>query len=226
MLPSINTESEPAISVCFTSDWETKTTVDEEYWDFIVELSGRKHVVIVWKGNQHYANFMFETTPKFTMIGVTEESDDQEAVLIPRAMIKSYFKPSFEELTKIISSLSNAASITLLNGPAPKPLFHVQNRISQEPFFIGFAKSLGVEVENLVITSDSLRLELWSVLAELLANYAKTLGTNFIGAPAISRDALGLLSLRYWAPDATHANEKYGMLLIEEIRKLIGKVTN
>jgi hypothetical protein len=226
MLPEMQAGSEPEIAVCYSADWAAGPPGDKEYWDFVVELSRGKHVVIVWNGNQHNANFMFQTEPKFTILGVTENSYDQEVVPIPRAMIKDFFKISFEELTEIIPSLSNATSITLMNGPAPKPLTHIQNCILQDRYFTDIAKSLGVEMDDLVITSDSLRLELWNILAGLMATSAETLGANFLSAPAASRDALGLLSPEYCASDVTHANSKYGMLLIEELGKLKGKVPN
>ena len=214
------------IAVCYSADWVAGPPGDKEYWDFVVELGRGKHVVIVWNGNQHNANFMFQTEPKFTMLGDTGNIYDKEAVPIPRAMIKDFFKPSFEELTEIIPSLFNAASITLMNGPAPKPLSHIQTCILQEKYFTDIAKSLGVDVDDLVITSDSLRLELWNVLAGLLADSAKALEANFLSAPAASRDAFGMLSPEYWAPDVTHANSKYGMLLIEELGKLSERVPN
>ena len=226
-LPEFKAVDPLAISVCYSADLYTAAPPgDEEYWDFVLHLSSGKHVVIVWNGNQHNANFMFQTEPKFTMLGLTDISYDQDAVPIPRAMIKEFFKGSFEELTKIASSLSNAASITFVNGPAPKPLTHIQSSILQEKYFIDIAKSLGIDIGDLEITSDSLRLELWNVLAELLANSAQKLGANFLGAPALSRDASGMLLPEYRSPDVTHANSKYGMLLIEEIGKLIGKVQN
>jgi hypothetical protein len=226
MLPEINSRSESEIAVCYSDDWTAGPPGDQEYWDFVVKYSRGKHVVIIWNGNQHNANFMFQTEPKFTMLGVTENNYDHEGVPIPRSMIKDFFKPSFEELTEIIPSLSDAASITLMNGPAPKPLTHIQDCILQEKYFTDIAKSLGVEVDDLDITSDSLRLELWNILAGLLATYAKTLGANFLSAPAASRDGLGLLLPEYCASDVTHANLKYGVLLVEEITKLIGKVPN
>ena len=225
-LPELPAGSAPAISVCYSADWAAGPPGDKEYWDFVVELSRGKHVLIMWNGNQHNADFMFQAEPKFTIVGVADDSYDHEYVPIPRAMIKDFFKPSFEELTKIIPTLSRTASITLMNGPAPKPLSHIENCILREPYFTDIAKSLGVDVGDLAITSDSLRLELWNVLVELLAKYAKTLGTDFISAPEVSRDALGMLLPEYWTPDVTHANSKYGVLLIEEIRKLIGNVPN
>lgn len=216
-----------AISVCYSADLYTAAPPgDKEYWNFVVDVSRGKHVVIVWNGNQHNANFMFQTEPKFTMLGVADESNGHEFVPIPRAMIKNFFQPSFDELGEIIPSLQNAASITLMNGPAPKPLTHIQSSVLQEKYFTDIAKSLGVEIGDLVITSDSLRLELWNVLAGLLANTAQKLGANFLGAPALSRDVSGLLLPEYWSPDVTHANSNYGLLLIEELAKLIGKVPN
>jgi hypothetical protein len=226
LLPEIQTGSAPAIAVFYSADWAAGPPGDKEYWDFVVERSRGKHTVIVWNGNQHNANFMFQTDPKFTMIGANDNSYDQEAVPIPLTMVKDFFNPSFDELTEIIPALSKSASVTLLNGPAPKPLSHIQKCILQEKYFIDIANSLGVDLADLVITSDSLRLELWNVLATLLANYAETLGVDFIGAPSASRDTFGMLLPEYWTPDVTHANSKYGLLLIEELGKLSGKVSN
>jgi hypothetical protein len=226
-LPETKADSTVSISVCYSADLYTAGPPgDKEYWDFVVDLSRGKHVAIAWNGNQHNANFMFQTEPAFTMLGVTDHPYDEESVPIPRSLIKDFFKPSFEELSELIPSLSNAASITLVNGPAPKPLSHIQNCILQEKYFTDIAESLGVDIGDLAITSDSLRLELWNVLAGMLANRAQELGANFLGAPALSRDAFGMLSPEYWTPDVTHANSKYGLLLIEEIGKLIGKVPN
>jgi len=224
--PEMQAITESEIAVCYSADWAAGPPGDKEYWDFVGELSRGKHIVIIWNGNQHNANFMFQTEPNFTMLGVPDSGDDPPAIPIPRAMIKDFFKPSFEELNEIIPSLANSASITLMNGPAPKPLTHIKNCILQEKYFTDIAKSLGVDMGELVITSDSLRLELWNVLAGLLANSAKNLGANFLSAPALSRDAFGMLSPEYWASDVTHANSKYGMLLIEELGKLKGKVPN
>jgi len=222
-LPEMQASSAPAISVCYSSDWAAGPPGDKEYWDFVADLSYGKHVVIVWNGNQHNANFMFQTDPEFTVIGAVGDVDDQKIALIPRSMIKEFFKPSFEELNEIIPSLSKAASTTIMNGPAPKPLSHIQKCILQEKYFTDIAKSLGVDIGDLVITSDSLRLELWKILAELLANKAKTLGANFFSAPLESQDAYGMLLPEYWTSDVTHANSQYGMLLMKDLWKLSGR---
>jgi hypothetical protein len=211
--------SQADISVCYTSDLNQGAPGDKEYWNFVADLSYGKHIVIAWNGNQHNVDFMFQTDPKFTMLGVADDSYDHGAVVIPRAMIKNYFKPSFEELKEIIPSLSNAASITLMNGPAPKPLSHIQNCILQEKYFTDIAESLGVVVDDLVVASDSLRLGLWKLISEMLASYAHAMGVHFLSTPIDSLDTSGLLLEKYWVADTTHANESYGLLQMERIIK-------
>jgi hypothetical protein len=216
------TGSQSDISIFYTSDLSQGAPGDNEYWNFVADLSQGKHVVIAWNGNQHNVNFMFQTEPKFTMLGVKANSYDHEAVPIPRSMIKSFFKPSFDELTEIIPSLSNSKSITLLNGPAPKPSTHIQKCIAQETYFADIAKSLGVVVDDLVVASDSLRLELWTLISEMLESYAHSMGVNFLSAPIHSLDTTGLLLEKYWVADTTHANESYGILQMERIIKSVG----
>jgi hypothetical protein len=209
--------SQVDISVAYTADLNQGAPGDVEYWNFVSDLSHGKHVFIAWNGNQHNVDFMFQTDPNFTMLGVAEDSNGHESVPIPRAMIKSYFEPSFEDLTRIIPSLSNAASITLMNGPAPKPLSHIQKCIAQEKYFTEIAESLGVVVDDLVVTSDSLRLGLWKLISEMLESYAHSMGLRFLSTPIDSLDGSGLLHEKYWVADTTHANEAYGVLQMERI---------
>ena len=209
--------SQNDISIIYTSDLNQGAPGDKEYWKFVADLSHGKHVVIAWNGNQHNVDFMLETDPKFKVLGVAEKGDGHQSVPIPRAMIKSYFKPSFEELREIVPLLSNAASITLMNGPAPKPLTHIQSCILQEKYFTDIAESLGVVVSDLVVASDSLRLALWKLISEMLESYANSMGLHFLDTPIQSLDGSGLLLEKYWVADTTHANESYGLMQMERI---------
>jgi len=225
--PELAIADAAAISVCYSADLLTAGPPgDKEYWEFVAKLGRGKHIVIVWNGNQHNANFMFQTDPKFTMLGVTDNFPDEKVIPISSAMIKEFFKPSFVELTEIVASMFEAKSVTLMNGPAPKPISHIQNIISKEKYFTDIVESLNVDLESLVITSDALRLELWNVLSGLLEKCANDLGINFIGAPTESRDIFGMLLPEYRAPDVTHANSNYGILLIKALKNLNGKVRN
>jgi hypothetical protein len=225
--PKIPAIGESKISVCYSTNWTSGPLPGgPEYWELVAESGRGKHVVIFWNGNQHNADFMFQTEPNFTLAFIAEANSDHGAVPIPHAMMREFFRPSFEELIKILPTLSGASSVTLANGPAPKTLSHIRASINQEKYFTDLAESLQVNLSDLVVTSDALRLELWKILGEMLAACAVKMGTRFINAPVDSRDEFGMLLPEYWTSDVTHANSSYGHLLLREISKLNGMVTS
>lgn len=205
----------PDVAVCYTSDFEQGPPGDQEYWEFVGEIARGKKLAIVWNGNQHIANFLFQTIPPFTLHGVTES--EHHCMPISRAMVKEFFKPFFEELNLIMPMMASASSVTLVNGPAPKPLTHIQTCFKNEPFFVTVADSLNLDIDSLEFTSDSLRLELWRLVSEMLSSYAQSLGAYFFDVPIESLNSSGMLLEEYWHSDATHANESYGKLLLEKI---------
>ena len=218
LFAQLNLESgipHPDVAVCYTADFAQGPPADQEYWEFVGEISRGKKLAIVWNGNQHNANFLFQTVPPFTLHGVTES--EHNYMPIPKAMVKEFFKPFFEELNLILPMMASASSVTLVNGPAPKPVKHIQTCFKNEPFFLTIADSLNLDINSLELTSDSLRLELWRLVSEMLASYAQSLGTDFLDVPMESLDSSGMLLEKYWAPDTTHANESYGKLLLEKI---------
>jgi len=221
-----------SLSICYTADltkgapgggiyWGDKT-----YWQYVSEISKNKDLVIVWNGNQHVANFLFQTIPAFTFYGAEGSELTGEYLPIPRTMIKAFFEPFFEELTEIIPLMTDAASITLMNGPAPKPLSYIQTRVEHEPFFAEIANSLQVDIDSLEITSDQIRLELWKLISEMLETHAKALGTKFLSAPEKAVDSSGMLMEKYWNPDVSHANAEYGALLVEKLHDFFAVKSN
>ena len=215
--PMAKSKSETAIAVCYSTDWTTGPPGDKEYWEFVTKLSRGKNIVIVWNGNQHIANFLFQTIPPFTFIGVRDENSGKEYLSIPRTMIKAFFEPFFEELLEIVPLMEHAKSITLMSGPAPKPLTYIETRIKDEPFFANVASSLKVDLDSLVISSDLIRLQLWKLVSEMLEARAKYLGVRFLAAPEEAVDSQGMLLEKYSGLDVSHANAEYGALLVEKI---------
>jgi hypothetical protein len=222
--PDSSSINYPKVSVCYTSNWNDGPPGDKEYWEFAAKMGSGKNVVIVWNGNQHSENFIFQTRPLFTLIGVSDENDDAEEVVIPLpiTLIRAYFEritPSFDDLSRIIPLMSDALSITLLSGPAPMPRSHIKSVIGEDKFYSAIANELGFEVDFLSLTSDSLRLRLWDIATEMLKVRAAEFGVSFLEAPKVSRDKAGMLSQEYWG-DVTHANSAYGRLLIQELAYL------
>jgi hypothetical protein len=216
-LSKAQSKIEPAIAVCYSTDWTVGPPGDKEYWNFVSDLSEGKHVVIVWNGNQHIANFLFQTDPPFTLMGAQEELSEKKFLPIPRTMVKQFFETFFLELDEIVPLMANAKSITLMSGPAPKPSTYIKPRIKDEPFLVNLAKSLQVDLDSIEITSDRIRLELWKLMSEMLEARAKRLEAKFLSAPDKAVDSCGMLLEKYSGQDVSHANAEYGALLMEKI---------
>jgi hypothetical protein len=216
-LPIVKSKSETAIAVCYSTDWTTGPPGDKEYWEFVTKLSREKNIVIVWNGNQHIANFLFQTNPPFEFIDAQDELSEEKFQPIPRTMIKEFFETYFLELDEVVPLMANANSITLMSGPAPKPLAYIKTRIKDEPFFAEVANSLQVDLDSLAISSDLIRLELWKLVSEMLETRAKYLGVGFLPPPDEAVDSHGMLLEKYSGLDVSHANAEYGALLIEKI---------
>jgi hypothetical protein len=224
LLPDSSLENYPKVAVCYTSNWVDGPPGDQEYWEFAAKMGSGKHVVIVWNGNQHSENFIFQTRPLFTLIGIRDENEktDDVVIPIPITLIKAYFEritPSFDDLSRLIPLMSGALSITILSGPAPMPRSHIESVIREDKFYSAIANELGLEVDSLSLTRDSLRLRLWEVVTEMLKERAAEFGVTFLEAPKVSRDNAGMLAQEYWG-DVTHANSTYGRLLIQELAYL------
>ncbi len=216
-LSKAQSKIESKIAVCYATDWTLGPPGDKEYWNFFADLSQGKDVVIVWNGNQHIANFLFQTDPPFTLIGAQNEPSEKEFLPIPRTMVKRFFETFFLELDDLVPLMANAKSITLMGGPAPKPLTYINPRIKDEPFLVNVANSLQVDLDTLEISSDRIRLELWKLMSEMLETRAKHLEARFLSAPNEAVDSYGMLLERYSGLDVSHANAKYGELLVERI---------
>ena len=221
--PDSTSSRYPKISVCYTSEWIDGPPGDKNYWEFVARMGCGKHLVIVWNGNQHNESFIFQTSPLFTLSGVVNDSNDKATIPVPKNLIKAFFQPSFEELSRIIPTMSDALSVTLLSGPAPMPRSHIKNVIGEDKFYTEIANDLGLDVDSLSVSCDSLRLQLWNVLTEMLGDHATEFGVNFLEAPKVSQNNDGMLLEQYWG-DVTHANTAYGHLLIRELAYLIGGV--
>lgn len=215
------------VSICYTSDLTGGPPGNEEYWNFVAEMAESKDLVIIWNGNQHNANFLFQTSPPFTLVnsdsGERSAERSGEYRLISQSMMEAFFQPSLSELKPIVESITGAQSVWLLPGPAPKPHSHIVSRIANEDFFVGVANSLGANISDLTITSDSLRVQMWQILVDQLKQTAKDLGVNFIPVPEETIDENGLLLEVFWTPDVTHANSDYGLVLANQILSSVSR---
>ena len=65
------------------------------------------------------------------------------------------------------------------------------------------------------------RLKLWLLEAQLMTEWAESLGAGFLAPPAAASDEDGFLGENYYSDDVTHANAAYGALVLDQVAAIL-----
>lgn len=194
---------------------------DLAYWQDVVRFSGGRTAAICWGGNQHNQWFLFAPRPLFDFV-VASRPDlpaDAEAQLVSESMVRELFWPSVAILSAMIEELARSqARIILLGTPPPKRDEEViRGYLQKEPLLMKLAAEKGYSMNDVAVTPAITRLKLWRVIQDMMAEIATGSGGSFVEVPPETQDDLGFLVPEFWAPDATHANNEYGRLMLNRL---------
>lgn len=192
----------------------------EDYWDIVAQVAPRRHVAIVWQGNQHNSAFLVRPEPMFRIFTsepslVPESDSGDQWVSVQR--VKAFFDPSFRLLDRQIQRLSGATAITITGTPPPKTEEMIRLGIGREPGLGGVVGRHGFTRENVPISPLSLRVALWRILQEMLRERAERYGATFVPVPREVVDRRGALLESFSYPDGSHANRAYGVLMWQHL---------
>jgi hypothetical protein len=108
---------------------------------------------------------------------------------------------------------STSARVFHLAPPPPKK----DNKFIKTHFESRFA-DLGIE--NMGPTPAALRLKCWQVQLDCLADLCRDQGIELLKPPQQGLTPQGYLAPRYYAKDVTHANRRYGELVLRQMLEL------
>lgn len=193
----------------------------EEYWEHLRAKSAGTRIALVWNGNEHNLHYFFQSPHPFDFQSRHVSKIISTFRIIPRRMVREKFnKSSFDDLRAVLVNLAtgSARSIHLVGTPPPKKDNEQLRKILlNEPHFTIWAEGIGESFDTVKITSPHLRLKLWFLVQEMLAEAAHEVGGKFVSVPAELQDADGFLRSEYWASDVTHANRLYGEVMLRRI---------
>jgi hypothetical protein len=114
--------------------------------------------------------------------------------------------------------------VALCGTPPPKAdeLF-VRQKIMREGYFQETAAELGVDLENVNLSSPLLLYKLWAVMQNALRDIADRYGAQFVAVPRRAQTEAGFLHPQCYADDATHANALYGRWMLDEMRSCLSR---
>jgi 2-polyprenyl-3-methyl-5-hydroxy-6-metoxy-1,4-benzoquinol methylase len=198
------------------------------YWDALVKHSEKRTVVLVFHGNQHFANFMWVRQPLFDFIDPKDPGHTlcPGAVLVPRRMVKSSPVLLPNGLKSLITRLqAQGCHSVIVTGTPPVREDYVESvdEVRKWSNWREAASKLGVDISTCANTPAPLMKRLWRVVQESLEDVAREMGARFLPVPQEAIDAHGYLSTQFRGPiwDFTHANDKYGSLMIEHIIRAV-----
>lgn len=205
-------------AVAYSADPATGAPGDEEYWDMVVREGRGRTVVLVWNGNQHNAAFLIQPDPAFRVDDRRlTDAYDGPGRWLPRRLLEDFFRPTMDECDALLRRLVPVSRVVLLGTPPPKPLAYITAVLPSEPFFHDIARARGLELTELTVSSDQLRLALWHIVQDMLRDSANRGGAEWVPVPSRLIDSQGLLPEEYRVADATHANDAYGAAMWETV---------
>jgi hypothetical protein len=194
---------------------------DWSYFETLADLAMGADVGILWNGNEHNALYMFEAETPFDLLSAHVRKMNPSAQVMSQAAIRDRFQQtSFDNLDLVLNRLATGGlnRIALIGTPPPKGDNEaLRALLKTEEFFVSRAALLGHSLDTVPITDPYVRLKLWYLLQDMLAEEARIRGLMFIPVSTEVQDADGFLKREFWASDVTHANEAYGNVMYETV---------
>ena len=193
-----------------------------KYWNALARYAPGRVTVVVWRGNDHNACFLIEQSPVFDFVCRRSASMrlEEDAVIIPEAIVRAKFRPSVAPLHDVLSDLTEQPGCRIVVAGTPPPKGdddELRSLLRKEAYYCEVAEQLGIALEEARLTPPIIRLKLWQVLQDLYQEQAEQDGVKFLPVPDITRDDVGFLKKEFWAPDATHANAAYGRVMLDHL---------
>jgi hypothetical protein len=182
-------------------------------------LSDGDVLATAFRGNQHNAlGLMQHPQPFDIMMPGIAPLIPGETEIIPLAMARQFFSETLRGgYGKMILRARAACKVRMacLSPPAPKEdNEHIQK--GAETYF----REAGIA--EIGVSPPALRLKLWTLQDEALAQFCAENDIIHLANPPGSRDENGYLKRDYYFRDATHGNAAYGTLVVNQLIDLAG----
>lgn len=197
------------------------------YWDELIRMARRQPVALLWAGNQHNARFMLPPGSPFDFFcsARPDLGVDSAVRLLPESAVRAVFQPSLEGLTWLVGELAKVSPLppVIVGTPPPKQDNEaIRAMLAREQAFVDIARQLGTDLSSVRMSTPTLRLKLWCELQQQMAQVALEKNVPFCAVPDELVTPEGFLRPEFWVRDATHANQKYGRIMLRAIERHLG----
>jgi hypothetical protein len=194
----------------------------ENYWSALISYAPGNSIAVIWGGNEHNERFLIEQPLRFDFVPrrLQSLSVEEDAVIVPEALVRAWFQLRLHGLHDMLANLKAQpySRIALVGTPPPKgDNERLRGFLTTE--FAAYHNPSGLTMDQVRLTSPTLRLKLWNVLQEFYQEQAERGGVEFIPVPDIVTDEAGFLKPEFWLADLTHANRAYGKVMLNHLEE-------
>ena len=202
----------------------------DQYWSDIQNLGQSQEqflFALSYRGNDHLARFLIQPQNPIDYFSseFPELPVDESSQIVPEALIEALFFPDYEPLRAIVRGFVETGRRVIIIGTPPPKLDDgfLQTQIVNESYFSQICESLNINPEEVIFSSGDLRMKLWGMLQSFCRKICSEEGAEFIPVPKEAvEENLSLKSI-YWAEDCTHANRRYGKLVLEDLARYLNE---
>ncbi len=192
----------------------------EEFCRKIKKLRETDFVFSAVGGNQYAILSTVQNALDFDFISdaLDEDVASDVAQLIPMRAITGYIESGIRNHDgPVLAAIRQAtkAKVFHLSPPPPKE----DNEFISQYFESRFA---GEGIATLGPSRPQLRLKCWNAQSILLKQLCRELDIEWVPPPGDTVTEEGFLAPRCYAKDATHANRRYGELVLRQIMEITG----
>lgn len=184
----------------------------------IKKLTPRDVVVSTIGGNHHSAFGLIQHPVAFdVLLPGREEAVAEGAQIVPYRAVRDYFLGRLERGdSELVSKLASAARCPVYHLTPPPP--------KRDDDFIRSNHETQFAARGLMdngVSPAPLRYKLWKLQTDLTRRMYEKAGVKQLMPPQKAMDEDGYLRPDFYAKDATHANKKYGTLVLRQIKSSI-----
>jgi hypothetical protein len=178
-------------------------------------VSDPASVVISAMGGNEHQMYLLEHSFPFDFIEPGNDSLEAGHEMIPYAEMYDVFEDISGQRWKQIAELHKAANRRTFHLEVPPPKeseAHIRKRV--ESLFRD-----GINAGK-PITRATIRAKLWRLQRRVAMDCCQKIGMMYVPAPVKAKTANDFLRPEFYAADATHANARYGALVLDQIEAL------
>ena len=125
-------------------------------------------------------------------------------------MLKASWAHLVDELATLVGEIIPRSRVLILGTPPPKTDERIRTGLLRDSAFVELTTRRGLDPTTSPITPLQVRVALWDIVQEQLADIAASTGATFVPVPVCVFATDGSLRDEFAGEDVTHGNAKYG----------------